>query len=49
MYSFNVSGPDNNDSSDLVLFRNTGKVISEVDLLVNTGISNYSVRLKSFK
>ena len=31
MYSLNVSGADNKDSSNLVLFRNTGKVIPEVD------------------
>ena len=49
MYSFHVSGADNNDLSNLVLFRNTGKVISEVDLLVNTGISTSSVRLNLFK
>ena len=34
--------------SNLVLFRNTGKVISEVDLLVNTGTSNSSVKLNSW-
>ena len=49
MYSFNVSGAENNYSSNLVLFRNTGKVIFEVDLLVHTGISTSSVRLNSFK
>ena len=48
MYSFSVSGADNKDSSNLVLFRNTGKVISKVDLLVNIGISTSSVRLNSF-
>ena len=49
MYSFNVSGANNSDLSNLVLFRNTAKVISEVDFVVNTGISNYSVRLNLLK
>ena len=49
MYYFSVNGADNKDLSNLVLFRNTSKVISEVDLLVKIGISTSSVRLHSFK
>ena len=47
IYSFNVSGADNKDSSNFLLFKKTGKVNSEVDLLVNVGIFISSVSLKS--
>ena len=48
MYSFSVSGADSKDWSNLLLFKNTGKVTSEVDLLVIVGILISSVRLKLF-
>ena len=41
-----VSGVDNNISSNVLLFRKTGKVTSEVNLLVSMRLSNSSVKVK---
>ena len=46
MHSFSISGADNKDTSNLLLFKNTGKVISEVDLLVIIGMLASSVRFE---
>ena len=48
MYSFSVSGADSKELSNLLLFKNTGKVTSEVDLLVIVGTLISSVRVKIF-
>ena len=48
-YSLSVSGADNNISLNVLSFRKTGKVTSEVNLLVSMGISNSSIKLNSFK
>ena len=49
IYSLSVSRADNNVSLNILLFRKTGRVTSEEDLLVSLGISNTSVKLNSFK
>ena len=45
IYSFSVNGADSNVSSNILLLRKTGRVNSEIDLLVSIGISNSSIRL----
>ena len=43
---FNVNGADSNVSSNVLLLRKTGRVDSEVDLLVSIGISSSSCQVK---
>ena len=48
IYSYNVNGTDSNVLSNMLLLRKTGKVYSEIVLLVSIRASNSSVRLNSF-